>query len=544
MDISRSVVYQIYPKSFYDTTGNGQGDLRGIIAKLDHMADLGVDVLWLNPFFRSPQRDNGYDIADYKAIDESYGTMADLEELIDEAGKRGMKLMFDMVFNHVSTEHEWFQKALAGDQYYKDFFFFKKPVNGHAPTNWESKFGGNAWEYVPELDEYYLHLFDVTQADLNWENPNVREELFKVLEFWMEKGVGGFRFDVINLISKASFEDDFEGDGRRFYTDGPRIHEFLQEMNQRTFGGKAMMTVGEMSSTTLEACYKYAGKDTNELSMVFSFHHLKVDFAGNQKWVLVPTDFMRLKDLLFTWQTTMADNDAWNALFWCCHDQPRVVSRFGTEGHYWRESATMLGGMIHFLRGTPYVYQGEELGMTNTDYTSITQFNDVESHNYYNELVAKGMLPSDALRIIQVHSRDNARTPMQWTKGTNAGFSTGTPWLAVNSNHTWINAESQYEDPKSIYNFYKALIKLRKEHDVIALGDVTPLLKDDTHIFAYQRHYEGRTLTVVANFYGYDVERPDLSQELAGAELLLGNYEKADAAASTLRPYEFQAWLS
>ena len=393
-DFRKSVVYQIYPKSFYDTNGDGLGDLRGVIEKLDYIKELGVDYIWLTPFYISPQRDNGYDIADYYHVDPRYGTMEDFEELAAEAKKRGIRLMLDMVFNHTSTEHEWFQKALQGDPKYKDYYIFKKGKEpGVPPTNWESKFGGNAWEYVEDLDEYYLHLFDVTQADLNWENPQVRKEVQEIIKFWIGKGAGGFRFDVVNLISKGEFKDDYEGDGRRFYTDGPKIHEYLRELNEATFGTDAeLVTVGEMSSTTLENCYHYAGEDGKELSMVFSFHHLKVDFMGNEKWVIVPFDFQKLKDIIFDWQVKMAEHKAWNAVFWCNHDQPRVVSRFGNVKNYWKESAKMLGTVVHCLRGTPYIYQGEELGMTNPGFTRIEQYKDVESRNHFRILQEKGLL--------------------------------------------------------------------------------------------------------------------------------------------------------
>ena len=334
-DFKQSVIYQIYPKSFLDTNGDGVGDLRGVTGKLDYLARLGVDYLWLTPFFPSPQNDNGYDVADYRSVDPRYGTMADLEELVARAGERGIGVMLDMVFNHTSTAHPWFQRALAGDRECQDCYIFRpgRPEGG-APTNWESKFGGSAWEYVPGLGQYYLHLFDKTQADLNWENPRVRREAADIVRFWMEKGVRGFRFDVVNLISKGAYVDDPEGgDGRRFYTDGPRVHEFLRELNRESFGrDKEIITVGEMSSTSMENCFRYAGEDGRELTMVFSFHHLKVDFAGNDKWVLLPPDFPKLRQLLFSWQEGMAAHGAWNALFWCNHDQPRVVSRFGDEG--------------------------------------------------------------------------------------------------------------------------------------------------------------------------------------------------------------------
>ena len=545
-DFRKSTVYQIYPKSFCDTNKDGLGDLRGVIEKLDYIKELGVDYIWLTPFFVSPQNDNGYDVADYYNIDPRYGTMEDVDELIAEADKRGMGLMFDMVFNHVSTDHEWFKKAMQGDPYYKDFFYFRKgKPDGSAPTNWVSKFGGSAWEYVEKFDEYYLHLFDVTQADLNWENENVRREVQNIVKFWMEKGVKGFRFDVINLISKAGFEDDPDGDGRKFYTDGPKIHQYLKGLNANSFGqDPQIVTVGEMSSTTMENCFQYAGADTGELTMVFSFHHLKVDFMGNEKWVLVPADFQKLKDIMFDWQVNMEEHDAWNAVFWCNHDQPRVVSRFGDEGKYWKESAKMLGTIAHCLRGTPYVYQGEEIGMTNTDFTDISQFRDVESLNNYRILQDKGMSPSDALRIIQVHSRDHGRTPMQWDDSKYAGFtaedSADEPWIAVNSNHTKVNAADQLKDEDSIFHYYQKLIAMRKELDVIAYGDIEPLDQKNPSVFAYRRTYEGHEMIVAANFYGRDYEWKN-APELEGFEKILGNYDETKVTAEgamKMKPYE------
>lgn len=548
-DFRKSTVYQIYPKSFCDTNKDGLGDLRGVIGKLDYIKELGADYIWLTPFFVSPQNDNGYDVEDYYNIDPRYGTMADVEELIAEAGRRGIGLMFDMVFNHVSTRHEWFRKAMEGDPYYKDFFFFRKgKPDGSAPTNWESKFGGSAWEYVEKFDEYYLHLFDVTQADLNWDNENVRREVQKIVRFWMDEGVKGFRFDVVNLISKSVFEDDLTGDGRKYYTDGPNIHKYLKELHDMTFGTDAeIVTVGEMSSTSIENCYQYAGQDTGELSMVFSFHHLKVDFMGNEKWVLVPADFQKLKDIIFEWQTKMAEQNAWNAVFWCNHDQPRVVSRFGDEGKYWKESAKMLGTVIHCLRGTPYVYQGEEIGMTNTDFTDISQFRDVESLNHYQILRDKGMSPSDALRIVQVHSRDNGRTPMQWDDSRYAGFAaedSAEPWIAVNGNHVRVNAADQLKDEDSIFHYYQKLIALRKELDVIAYGDIEPLAENDPSVFAYRRTYEGHELVMVANFYGKEYTWKG-APELEGFRKVLGNYqgeETMEGAAMVLKPYEAAVW--
>ena len=540
-DFRKSTVYQIYPKSFYDTNGSGLGDLRGITAKLDYIKELGVDYIWMTPFFVSPQYDNGYDVEDYYNIDPRYGTMEDFEELSREADKRGIKLMLDMVFNHTSYRHEWFQKALAGDEKYKNYYFFRKAQpDGSLPTNWESKFGGNTWEYVPEMDEYYLHLFDVSQPDLNWDNPEVRAELQKVVRFWMEKGVKGFRFDVINLVSKEALEDDFEGDGRRFYTDGPRIHEYLKELNVNSFGqNPEIITVGEMSSTSMENCFSYAGEDSNELSMVFSFHHLKTDFMGNEKWVLVPNDFMKLKNILFGWQTGMAENNAWNAVFWTNHDQPRPVSRYGNVEKYWKESAKMLATLIHGLRGTPYIYQGEEIGMTNTDFTSIDQFRDVESLNRYEILQKKGLKPEDAFRIIQIHSRDNGRTPMQWNDSVNGGFTTGEPWIGVNSNYTSVNAQDQLKDEDSIFHYYKKLVALRKEYDIIAYGDIKPVDAKHPSVFTYERNYNNENLIVICNFYGEELTWK-CDRDLDGYTVLSSNYKEqnVNGAEVSLRPYE------
>ena len=539
-DFKRSVVYQIYPKSFLDANGDGLGDLPGVTQKLDYLQTLGVDYIWLTPFFVSPQNDNGYDVADYRAIDPRYGTMADFEALTAQAEARGIGVMLDMVFNHTSTSHQWFQRALAGDETYQDYYIFRpgKP-DGSPPTNWESKFGGNAWEYVPSLGKYYLHLFDRTQADLNWENPAVRREVQDIVRFWMDKGVRGFRFDVVNLISKGEYADDFQGDGRRFYTDGPRIHEFLQELNRESFGrSDDIVTVGEMSSTSMENCFRYASEDGKELSMVFSFHHLKVDFMGNEKWVLVPTDFGKLKDILFSWQQGMAQHGAWNAVFWCNHDQPRVVSRFGDEGEYWKQSAKMLATVIHAMRGTPYIYQGEELGMTNAHFTRLDQYRDVESLNHFQILRDKGMSEDGVHSILRAHSRDNGRTPMQWTAGPNGGFTAGEPWISVNPNAAAINAESQVGDPDSIFAYYQALIRLRKEHEVFAQGDFTPLAPEHPAVLAYRRQWNGTELLCVNNFFRKEcIWRCPVSLE--GYRVLLSNYGDCRPGQEwALRPYE------
>ena len=538
MNIQDKVVYQIYPKSFYDTNGDGLGDLNGVTAKLDYLRELGIDFLWLTPFFVSPQKDNGYDVADYCAVDPRFGTMEDVDTLIRAAKARGIGLMFDMVFNHTSTEHEWFKRALTGDPDYMDYYIWKDGKEGQPPTNWASKFGGNAWEYVPALGKYYLHLFDVTQADLNWENPRVREELKNVVRFWKAKGVEGFRFDVVNLISKpAVFEDDHEGDGRRFYTDGRHVHDFLKELTRDT-GIDTMITVGEMSSTTLENCIRYSNPSEKELSMVFNFHHLKIDYKDGAKWALQEPDIMALKNLFVVWQEGMAAGGGWNAVFWCNHDQPRVVSRLGDDGTYWRESAKMLGACIHFMRGTPYIYQGEELGMTNAQYTDITQYRDVESLNYYRILLDEGKTKDEALHILSVRSRDNSRTPMQWSAEDNAGFTSDTPWLAPPANYDTINAAAERGEADSVFHFYQTLIRLRKEMPIIQKGDIFFLERANASIVAYERAHAGQKLRVYCNFRAADVPlMEDALEDLADAgwTKLLGNY---DGLARDLRPYE------
>lgn len=524
MNFEDKVVYQIYPKSFYDSNNDGIGDLNGITEKLDYLKYLGVDYIWITPFFVSPQRDNGYDVADYCNIEPMYGTMEDFDRLSLEAKKRGIGIMLDMVFNHTSTEHKWFKKALSGDKKYQDFYIFKKGEKNNPPTNWVSKFGGNAWEYVEELESYYLHLFDKTQADLNWENPEVREEIYKVVKFWLDKGVNGFRFDVVNLISKPEkFENDYVGDGRRFYTDGPKIHEYLKGLNLNSFGQNPdIITVGEMSSTSMENCFKYSGKDENELSMVFNFHHLKVDYKNKDKWALQPFDFQELKDILNSWQVGMQEHNAWSALFWCNHDQPRVVSRFGDDKNYWEKSAKMLGTVIHMLRGTPYIYQGEEIGMTNSYFTNISQYRDVESINYHKILMDGGLSDEEAMKIVMERSRDNGRTPMQWSSDVNGGFSKGTPWIESIKNYEKINVENQINDENSILNYYRKLIALRKEYKVIALGKTIPLLEDNKNIYMFKRESEYEELLVITNFYGTKCEL-ELDFEIEGYECILSN---------------------
>ncbi|MGL4107622.1 alpha,alpha-phosphotrehalase [Clostridium sp. LP20] len=544
-DFKKSVVYQIYPKSFSDSNGDGIGDIRGVVEKLDYIKTLGVDYIWLTPMYISPQRDNGYDVADYYNIDPVYGTMSDFEVLVKEAKKRDIDIMLDMVFNHTSTEHEWFKKALEGDEKYKNYYIFKKSNNGGPPTNWLSKFGGSAWEYVKKFDEYYLHLFDVTQADLNWDNEELRKEIYNVVNFWIEKGVKGFRLDVINLISKPEvFEDDHIGDGRRFYTDGPNIHKYLKELNENTFGKyKDIITVGEMSSTTIEDCIKYSGKNENELSMVFNFHHLKIDYKSGEKWSLMDFDFKNLKDIFSSWQRGLIDGQGWNALFWCNHDQPRINSRLGDVKTYLKESSKMLATAVHMMNGTPYIYQGEEIAMTNPEFESIDDYRDVESINYYNILKSEGMDEEKILTILKSKSRDNSRTPMQWDSSKNAGFSTGTPWINTSNRYKEINAEKSLTDKDSVFFHYKKLIEIRKEEDIISYGDYRILDEMNDKIYAYERFYNGESIVVVSNFYGKEGHInlcKEIEFEGKKVEILLSNYRDStlDISNITLRPYE------
>jgi len=549
-DFKKSTVYQIYPKSFKDSNGDGIGDLRGVIEKLDYLKELGIDYIWLTPFYISPQKDNGYDIGDYYNVDPRFGTMEDFEKLADEAKKRDIKLMLDMVFNHTSTEHQWFKNAMAGDEKYKNFYIFKKGKedDNSAPTNWVSKFGGNAWEYVEKFDEYYLHLFDKTQGDLNWENEEVRNEIYKVVNFWIDKGVKGFRLDVINLISKPEiFEDDNMGDGKRFYTDGPKIHEFLKELNKNTFGKyDDIITVGEMSSTTIDNCIRYSNPDEKELSMVFNFHHLKVDYENGQKWTIMDFDFMELKKLFKEWQKGMEDGNGWNAVFWCNHDQPRIVSRFGDCERFHEESAKMLATSIHLLRGTPYVYQGEEFGMPNPGFTSIDQYRDVEAVNYFNILKEEGVEEEKILEILRSKSRDNGRTPVQWNAEKNAGFTTGEPWIPVGNSYESINAEAALKNEDSIFYHYKNLINLRKEYDVISHGSVQMILEEHNKVFGFTRSYENEMLVVLNNFYGEDTEVILEDELLQGnSRILISNYKESMELGKniSLRPYESVAYI-
>lgn len=546
----KSVVYQIYPKSFHDTTGNGVGDLQGIISRLPYLNKLGVDVIWLTPIYASPQKDNGYDISDYYSIHEEYGTMDDFDELVEKAHQRDIKVIMDVVVNHTSTEHKWFKEARKSKSNpYRDYYIWKDPkADGSPPTNWESKFGGNAWELDEKTGQYYLHLFDVTQADLNWENEKLRKEVYEMMNFWFKKGVDGFRLDVINLISKnQSFPDDdgsiAPGDGRKFYTDGPRAHEFLHEMNNEVFSKHESLTVGEMSSTTIDHCIQYSNPESKELSMTFNFHHLKVDYPNGEKWALGEMDFLSLKEIISTWQTGMNKGNGWNALFWCNHDQPRVVSRYGNDKEYHKESAKMLATTIHMMQGTPYIYQGEEFGMTDPKFNSIEEYRDVESLNMYNILKEKGMSDQEILEILKRKSRDNSRTPVQWNSSPHAGFTSGTPWIDVASNYKEINAKNALADSDSIFYHYQKLISLRKQYDVITTGNYKLLLENDPQIFAYLRQTFNEKLLVVNNFYDQYTEfiLPEhVIVEGYNRDILLSNYKDSSLSFESLklRPYE------
>lgn len=538
------VIYQIYPKSFQDTTGSGTGDLRGVTQRLDYLKTLGIDAIWLTPFYISPQVDNGYDVANYTAIDPAYGTLDDFDELVAEAHQRGIRIVLDMVFNHTSTQHAWFRESLNKASPYRQFYIWRDGTPEQLPNNWRSKFGGNAWRWHAESEQYYLHLFAPEQADLNWENPAVRAELKKVCEFWADRGVDGLRLDVINLISKdQDFPDDNIGDGRRFYTDGPRIHEYLQEMSRDVFTPRNLMTVGEMSSTSLENCQQYASLDGRELSMTFNFHHLKVDYPGGEKWTLAKPDFVALKTLFRHWQQGM-HNKAWNALFWCNHDQPRIVSRFGDEGEYRVHAAKMLGMVLHGMQGTPYIYQGEELGMTNPHFSRITDYRDVESLNMFAELRASGREPDELLAILASKSRDNGRTPMQWDASHNAGFTEGEPWIGVCDNYETVNARAALDDADSVFYTYQSLIRLRKTLPMLTWGDYEDLLPEHPSLWCYRRQWQGQTLMVVANLSRERQQwQPDPVQ---GAwRVALGNYDGVPSRpnARLLRPFEAIWWV-
>ena len=554
-DFHGSVVYQVYVKSFCDSDGDGVGDLPGVTSKLDYLAELGVDYLWLTPFYPSPQRDGGYDVSDYRAVDPTYGTMADFDELVARAHERGIGVMLDMVLCHTSVEHEWFRRALAGEERYRAYYILRDGRGssgpgdpGQPPTNWDCAFGGSAWKWEPRLGKWYLHLHDVSQPDLDWTNPEVRAECAEVVRFWKGRGVDGFRFDVVNLISKPEvFEDDLCGAGRRLFADGPHIHEYLRELVARAGIGD-MLTVGEMASTDLANCVRYTRPEDRELSMSFSFHHLKVDYAGGSKWELMEPDIARLREIFREWQEGMQAGGGWNALFWDNHDQPRAVTRFGgregvgLRGSSWDHVGKMLAICVHLMKGTPYVYQGDELGMVNPGYDSIERFRDVETTNYYQIMLEMGKGPEEALRVVNERSRDNGRTPMQWSARPGAGFTEGSPWLEIPVSHKLVNAEAEAGVVGSMFEHYRALIRLRHELDVIARGSVRFLDAGPAapKVIAYERTLDEKRVVVACSFDAEPCSIADLG--VSGAEVLIGSYDD-EPPAGALRPFEGVAWI-
>ncbi|PLR79287.1 glucohydrolase [Bacillus sp. V3-13] len=548
-----SVIYQIYPRSFNDSNGDGIGDLKGITEKLDYLKELGVDVIWLSPVYKSPNDDNGYDISDYQDIMDEFGTMKDWEKLLEEVHNRGMKLIMDLVVNHSSDEHKWFvESRKSKDNPYRDYYVWRPGKDGREPNNWESAFSGSAWQYDEGTDEYYLHLFSKKQPDLNWENPALRKEIYNMMTWWLDKGIDGFRMDVINFISKEPGLPDApnpEGKkyvgGGRFYMNGPRIHEFLHEMNNEVLSKYDIMTVGEMPGVTVDEAKLYTGEDREELNMVFQFEHVDLDSGPNGKWDLRPLNLLDLKASITKWQTGL-NGAGWNSLYLNNHDQPRMVSRFGDDRKYRVESAKMLATFLHMLQGTPYIYQGEEIGMTNVRFDSIKDYKDIEILNMYREKVIEGKENHQkVMESIYVKGRENARTPFQWDDSEHAGFTSGEPWLKINPNYREINAKQAVEDENSIYHYYRKLIKLRKEHPIIVYGDYQLILPEDKQIFAYTRSLENEKLLVVANFSGEAVpfSLPE-DVEFTADELLISNYtiEGKPALSFELRPYEARVY--
>ena len=541
-----SVVYQIYPRSFKDSNGDGIGDINGITEKMGYLQELGVDVIWLSPVYQSPNDDNGYDISDYQAIMEEFGTMEDFDRMLAAAHEHGLKLVMDLVVNHTSDEHPWFVESRKSvDNPYRDYYIWRPGKDGKEPNNWGSCFSGPAWKYDPQTEMYYLHLFSEKQPDLNWDNPKVRQEVFDMMNWWLDKGVDGFRMDVISLISKKpDLPDGPVGiNGYASFNEpanGPHVHEYLQEMREKVLNRKETITVGECSGVTLEEAKKYASSDGKELNMVFQFEHMDVDADANTKWTDKKMDLRDMKEVLTRWQKGLEDI-AWNSLFWENHDQPRSISRYGNDSPEYREvSAKMLATCLHMMQGTPYVYQGEELGMTNVPFTSIDQFRDLDSINAYRELVEeqKVFTSEEMMRYLRYKSRDNARTPFQWDDSENAGFSTGTPWIMVNPNYKEINAKDQLERADSVFHYYQKLIRLRKEQEVIVYGTYDLLLPDSKEIYAYTRTLGEEKLLVVCNFYEPEVSF-EMPEEFIGGTCLISNYPEVSLKAEmTLRPYE------
>ena len=527
-----SVVYQIYPRSFNDSNGDGIGDINGIREKLDYLKELGIDVIWLSPVYKSPNDDNGYDISDYCDIMDEFGTMDDMEKLLKEANEKGIKILMDLVVNHTSDEHKWFIEAKKSkDNKFRDYYIWRDPVNGHEPNNLGSCFSGSAWQYDESTDQYYLHLFSKKQPDLNWENENVRNEVYKMMNFWIDKGIGGFRMDVIDLIGKVPDE--------MITGNGPKLHDYLQEMNKAALEGHDLLTVGETWGATPEIAKLYSNPKRKELSMVFQFEHIGLDqIEGKEKWDVKPLDLLDLKKVLSKWQTEL-EGEGWNSLFWNNHDLPRIVSRWGNDREYRVESAKMLATLLHGMKGTPYIYQGEELGMTNVRFEDINEYNDIETLNMYKDRISKGYSHDEIMASIYVKGRDNARTPMQWDSTENAGFTTGKPWLKVNKNYKFINAEDCLQDKDSIFYHYKKLIDIRKHNDTIIYGDYKLLLPEDKNVFAYSRELNGDKIVVVCNFYNKEINL-NFKEDFNNVEILLSNYKDSSILMKDLklRPYE------
>ncbi|MEK3713428.1 glycoside hydrolase family 13 protein [Paenibacillus sp. FSL R7-0333] len=526
-----AVIYQIYPRSFQDSDGDGIGDLRGIISRLDYLEQLGITAIWLSPVYKSPNDDNGYDISDYQDIMTEFGTMDDMDELIEQAKQRNIRIIMDLVVNHTSDEHPWFIEARKGrDNPYRDYYIWRDPVNGGVPNALRSTFSGSAWELDEASGQYFLHLFSRRQPDLNWENPKVRQEVWDMMNFWLDKGVGGFRMDVIDLVGKIP-DQEITGNG-------PKLHEYLQEMNRETFGAHDVLTVGETWGATPDVAKLYSNPDRKELSMVFQFEHIGLDQqAGGEKWDLKPLDVSELKQVLAKWQTELG-NEGWNSLFWNNHDLPRIVSRWGNDKQYRVQSAKMFAILLHLMKGTPYIYQGEELGMTNYPIQDISEAQDIEAINMYHERIGQGYAKEAIIHSINAKGRDNARTPMQWDATRNGGFTTGEPWLPVHPNYKEINMEANLKDPDSVFHCYRKLIELRKNNPIVVWGDFELVTGVPDQVFMYFRRYEGQTWLVTANFSGEPItlELP----ELGHAGFIIGNYSRDDVDFKQLqlRPYE------
>ena len=550
-----AVVYQIYPRSFMDSNGDGIGDIKGIISRLDYLEKLGIDVVWLSPVYKSPNDDNGYDISDYRDIMDEFGTMQDWEIMLQEMHKRGIRLVMDLVVNHSSDEHAWFiESKKSKDHPYRDYYIWRPGKDGKEPNNWESFFSGSTWEYNEATDDYYLHLFSKKQPDLNWENKTVRKEVYDLMRFWLDKGVDGFRMDVINLLSKDPalpdgpvMEGKEYGSGADYYMNGPKIHEYLREMNREVLSHYDVMSVGETPGVTPNEGILYTGEDRHELNMIFQFEHMDVDSGPSGKWDVRMLDLVKLKKILSKWQTGL-HGKGWNSLYWNNHDQPRIVSRFGDDGAYRIESAKMLGTCLHFMQGTPYIYQGEEIGMTNVQFPTIEFYRDIESINMYHEKLSKGIKPEEIMKGIYAKGRDNARTPMQWDNHENGGFTTGKPWIHVNPNYIEINAKNALKDPESIFYYYKKLISLRKQMKIIVEGSFELIEAEHEHVFAYMRHLGNQTLLVLTNFSSEEqaVAWPDDIKAYTG-QMVIANYcDRADQEVTSetiLRPWEAIVYL-